>query len=131
MPDIERPIANHPHEIANCVAEFLKLGDLEGIVSMFHPECQIHFPPGEPPKQGLDGVREVFKDFVIMRPILLSKVAREAINGDIAIIQANWRFEDDEGQLIAEGSSTEVARRLSNGGWGYFIDCPMGVPELK
>ncbi|WP_302849965.1 hypothetical protein [Paraglaciecola mesophila] len=35
-----------------------------------------------------------------------------------------------DGNILAEGESTEVAKKLENGGWGYLIDCPNGVPVL-
>lgn len=124
-------IAVQPRNIADGVAGFLKDGDLEGVVSMFHPECQIYFPLGEPPKIGLQGAKEVFKDFVKLKPILISTVTNEAIVGDTAILQATWEFKTAEGEVIAQGQSTEVAKKLSNGGWGYFIDCPLGIPEAS
>ncbi len=123
-------IANKPREIAECVAIFLKNGDLEGVVSMFHPDCQIFFPIDAPPKQGLEGAREAFKDFIAMKPILTSTVNTEIINGDTALLQADWKLLTEDGQLIADGSSTEVAKKLENGGWGYFIDCPNGPPLI-
>ncbi len=85
----------------------------------------------EPPKIGLDGAREAFADFIEMRPTLISNVISEVIVEDTALLQANWRFEDSEGNLVAEGNSTEVAKKLANGGWGYYIDCPIGLPELS
>lgn len=121
-------IAEHPRDIATCVAACLKAGDLEGIVAFFHPECQIFFPPSEPPKCGHTGARAVFADFVALRPTLISTVTSEVINGDTALLQAHWRLLDADGNLLAEGSSTEVAKKLGNGGWGYFIDCPAGPP---
>lgn len=121
-------IAERPRDIATSVAACLKAGDLEGIISLFHPECQIFFPPNEPPKRGHAGARAVFAEFVALRPTLDSSVTGEVINGDTALLQANWRFLDAEGGLMAEGSSTEVAKKLENGGWGYFIDCPIGLP---
>lgn len=121
-------IAKKPSDIATCVAGFLQKGDLEGVVSMFHPECQIHFPPGETPSLGLDGARAVFKDFVPMRPVLKSTVTSEVISGDTALLKADWAFEDADGNVIAQGQSTEVAKKLANGGWGYLIDCPNGPP---
>jgi len=126
-----RPIANQPRDIATCVAKFLKAGDLDGVVSMFHPECHIHFPIGEAPKIGLEGARHVFKDFIIMQPILISTVTNETIVGDTALLQATWEFQSSEGDIIAQGQSTEVAKKLSNGGWGYYIDCPLGVPPVS
>lgn len=122
--------AEKPSDIATCVAGYLQAGDLEGVVSMFHPGCQIHFPPEATPSLGLDGARAVFKDFVPMRPVLKSTVTSEVINGDIALLQADWAFEDADGNTIAKGQSTEVAVKLASGGWGYFIDCPNGPPAV-
>lgn len=123
-------IAEKPSDIATCVAGYLQAGDLEGVVSMFHPDCQIFFPPDEAPAQGLDGARTVFKDFMPMRPVLKSTVTSEVVNGDTALLRADWSFEDADGHVIAEGQSTEVAKKLANGGWGYYIDCPNGAPAL-
>lgn len=123
--------ARRPHQIADCVAAFLQSGDLAGIVSMFHPECQISFPPDQPPSVGHDGVRRVFEDFVALRPILKSEVTSEVIIGDTALLHAAWSLWSQDGPLIAEGSSTEVARKLENGGWVYLIDCPLGAPVLR
>ena len=55
-----------------------------------------------------------------MRPTLISKV----INGDTALMQATWRMEAPDGSILSEGKSTEVAKLLPNGGWGYYIDGP-------
>lgn len=121
--------ANTPHEIADCVAEYLAAGDLEGVLTMFHPECQIFFPADELPKIGIDGAREIFSEFVPARPTLKSTVTSEVINGDTALLQADWAFRASDGSLMAEGKSTEVAKRMSDGRWVYYIDCPLGPPK--
>ena len=123
-------IARQPREIADCVGAFMKEGDMEGILSMFHPDCQIFFPPDQPPNVGLDGVRQVFSDFITSRPVLKSEVMSEVIIGDIALLQAKWSLSAPDGALLAEGRSTEVAKKLEHGGWGYLIDCPLGAPAL-
>lgn len=130
MTEVLKKKAMNPSQIADCVAEFLLAGDLDGIVSMFHPECRIFFPLDEPPKVGKEGAREVFKDFVGMRPILISTIKSEVVVEDIALLEATWRFESSDGELIAAGDSTEVAKKLPNGGWGYYIDCPLGIPAF-
>ncbi len=122
-------IAKFPRDIATCVAGYLRDGDLDGVVSMFHPDCQIYFPPGAPASHGLEGARAAFKQFIEMRPILKSTVTSEVINDDTALLQADWSIESPDGTTIAQGQSTEVARKLASGGWGYFIDCPNGPPR--
>jgi len=38
-------IAHQPREIADCVSAYLQEGDLDGIASMFQPDCKIFSPP--------------------------------------------------------------------------------------
>ncbi len=122
--------AKRPSEIANCVGAYLAEGDLDGIVSLFHPDCVVYFPVGEAPKKGLEAVRELFVPFAEMRPKLISDVIGELVNGDTALLRANWRIEAQDGSVIAEGQSSEVAKQDADGNWLYYIDCPYGPPEL-
>jgi hypothetical protein len=63
-----------PRDIAGRVAEFSAQGDLDGVVSMFHPQCSICFPLDEPPKIGHAAVREIFAPLCEVRPKLISKI---------------------------------------------------------
>ena len=123
-------IAYQPREIADCVSAALQAGDMDGVVAMFHPDCQIYFAPDQPPEVGLDGVARAFADFITLRPKVESAVFSEVVIGDTALLRANWRVVAPDGSIMAEGQSTEVAKRLQNGGWGYLIDCPNGPPPL-
>lgn len=124
-------IARQPREIADCVSAYLQEGDMDGIVSMFHPDCLVFFPPDQPPSVGLVGARKAFESFLDIKPIIKSEIISEVIAGDIALTRANWQVIAPDGSVIAEGQSTEVAKRLDNGGWGYLIDCPNGPPDLQ
>ncbi len=124
-------IAHQPREIADCVSAYLQEGDLDGIVSMFHPDCLVFFPPDAPPSAGLEGARKAFEGFLEVRPRIESNVFSEVITGDTAMLRANWRVIAPDGSAMAEGQSTEVAKRLDNGGWGYLIDCPYGPPNIE
>ncbi|GAA0782459.1 nuclear transport factor 2 family protein [Roseibium denhamense] len=124
-------IAKHPHEVGLYVGAYMEEGDLDGIVSLFHPECVICFPPEEAPKHGHQAVREIFGSLIAGRPKVHNTVTGVQECGDIALLQHDWRFEDTEGNLLGEGKSTEVVRRLPNGGWGFFIDCPLGPPPVS
>jgi ketosteroid isomerase-like protein len=124
-------IAHQPREIADCVSAYLQDGNLDGISTLFHPDCQIFFPPDQPPRIGIAGARAAFEDFLDIRTSIESHVFSEVIIGDIALLRANWRVIAPDGSVLAEGQSTEVAKKLSNGGWGYLIDCPYGPPTLS
>ncbi len=124
-----RKIAERPHQIVERVVEFIKQGDLDGVVSMFHPDCKIAMDPTGAPMEGHDAVRAIFKDFVENRVNLKASVSGEMINGDIAILQGEWTVEDQDGNTLGGGASTEVVKQLEHGGWSYFIDCPISMPE--
>ncbi len=130
MHNSTRRIARQPREIADCVSAYLQEGDLDGIVSMFHPDCLVFFPPDAPPNVGLEGARRAFEGFMDVRPRIESQVFSEIITGDTAMLRANWKAVAPDGTVMAQGQSTEVAKKLDNGGWGYLIDCPNGPPDL-
>lgn len=128
MTDVKREIADQPHQIVERVAKFIRVGDLEGIVTMFHPDCKIAMDPTEHPLHGHDAVRSIFADFAKDRMNLEGVVTGEMINGDLAILQGSWSIKDGSGTTVGGGQSTEIAKRLESGGWVYFIDCPIAVP---
>ena len=123
-------IAHRPRDIADCVSAYLQAGDLDGVTTLFHPDCQIFFPPDEPPHVGINGVRSAFESFLHFRPAIESEVFSEVTNGDVALLRANWRVVAPDRSVLSEGQSIEVAKKLSNGGWGYLIDCPNGPPTI-
>ncbi len=131
MTTTAKRIARKPREIADCVSAFLQEGDLDGIASMFHPDCRIFFPPNQPPGIGPEAARQAFEALIESRPTINSDVISEVIVGDIALLRADWQVIDPDGSVVAEGQSTEVAKQLDNGGWGYLIDCPYGPPLLS
>ncbi len=122
-------IAKRPHQIVERVAEFIKAGDLEGVVTMFHPKCEIAMDPEQPALKGHEAVRTIFADFVAKRVDLKGTVTGEMINGDTALLHGSWSIHDADGVALAGGTSTEVAKRLDGGGWVYYIDCPIRIPE--
>ncbi|MEM9603281.1 MAG: nuclear transport factor 2 family protein [Pseudomonadota bacterium] len=125
-----RKIAERPHQIVERVAEFMADGDLEGVVSMFHPDVRIALDPDNAdPIVGQDAALEIFKDACEARAILTATVSGEIINGDTALLQGEWTMEGRDGTPMGGGTSTEVAKQLPNGGWTYFIDCPISVPK--
>ena len=72
----------------------------------------------------------VFETFVEIRPAIRSYVVSEVVADDVAVLHANWSVVAPDGTVLGEGRSTEVPKKLENGGWRYLIDCPNGLPEL-
>nr|WP_042295503.1 nuclear transport factor 2 family protein [Nonlabens ulvanivorans] len=120
--------AMRPRDVANEISECISEGNMENVLDFFHPDYSMSFPPSEPLKSGLDTIRASFQPFIDVGAKLNSTVTGELINGDIAVVQANWNIIDGSGNMMGEGSSTEVLKQRADGSWQYFIDCPLGLP---
>ncbi len=120
----------HPRDVANLISECITEGNMENILDFFHPDYRMSFPPSEPLKSGLETIRLSFQPFIDNKAKLTSTVTGEVINGDIAMLQANWNITDFEGNVMGEGHSSEVLKQRKDGSWQYFIDCPLGLPFL-
>lgn len=123
--------AMRPRDVANQISECITEGNIENILDFFHPDYIMSFPPTEPTKSGLETIRESFQPFIDAKAKLLSTVTGELINGDIAVLQANWSIVDGQGNKLGNGLSTEVLKQRADGSWQYFIDCPLGLPFQK
>jgi len=121
--------ALRPRDIADVVGKYIKEGNMEGIMSMFHEDCVVHFPPA-PLTVGPKLIGELFTPFVASGATLTSSVTNELIVGDSALLQADWKLESKEGVEMSKGSSTEVAKQKPDGSWVYYIDCPFGPPTI-
>ena len=102
-------IAHRPRDIADCVSAYLEDGDIDGIMSMFHPNCLIFFPPDQPPKAGIAGVRAAFEELLEVRPRIESNVTSEVIVGDTAMLCATWT-------RLGSGRHSDGRRPVHRGG---------------
>ena len=91
----------------------------------------MSFPPTEPAKSGKAILQESFGAFIASKATLVSEITGEMINGDTALLQANWKVVDPSSNIITEGKSVEVAKQRPDGTWVYFIDCPYGLPSIE
>ncbi|HAS41740.1 MAG TPA: hypothetical protein DCS93_14775 [Microscillaceae bacterium] len=123
--------AMRPRDVANGISACIEEGNIDNVLDFFHPDYTMLFPPTESPKSGLETIREVFSDLIDAKHSLVSKVTGEVINGETALLQANWIIKDSTGAVVSGGSSTEVLKQREDGSWVYYIDCPMGLPLIQ
>ncbi len=123
--------AMRPRDVANQISECITEGNMENILDFFHSDYLMSFPPTESPKSGLDTIKTSFQPFIDAKAKLISNVTGELINGDIALLQADWSIVDTQGNVMGEGASTEVLKQREDGSWQYFIDCPLGLPLIN
>ncbi len=98
--------------------------DLEGIMSLY--ESNATFFDGENAIVGREAIRKVLAPLMNAPGIMETKVNFCGVNGDIAVLRADYQLHH-EGKLVFAGSALEVARRQPGGTWLYDIDHPAGA----
>jgi len=55
------------------------------------------------------------------------------LQGNLALLRADWEIVDDTGRIIVSGSSVELVRRQSDGRWLYVVDhaAGAGLPRVR
>ena len=116
-----------PKQLANLFAERATAGDLDGLLDLYESNATFVAPDGEQ-APGEDAIREQLATLLAATPQITPIGSPEIVPaGDIALMKTRWRMTLGEGThaSTAEGSSTEVARRQSDGSWLYAIDRPV------
>ncbi|MGJ7505734.1 MULTISPECIES: YybH family protein [unclassified Variovorax] len=101
--------------------------DLEGLLSLYEPQAMHqNTVTGEAD----DGILAIERS---LRELLKIQGTMESVNNftlaasGLALLRADWRILDNNnGTVLAEGSSAEVLRQQADGSWLYLIDHAVG-----
>jgi enoyl-CoA hydratase len=115
----------HPESLQHLFAERASVGDLEGLMSLYEDGAAFVGPDGIQ-AAGTAAIRERLSSLLELSPHISPLTSETVLAGDVALIASRWRisFGGDDRQTDFEGTSTEVARRQSDGSWLYVIDSP-------
>ena len=109
-------------------AERFNAGDIDGLVSLYEPDAVMRPEPGQT-AAGLDEIRGVLQGFLTLNATFEMQSTDMLKSGDIALLYTKWTLKgtDPEGKpLEMAGTTSDVARRQSDGSWLYVIDSPFG-----
>ncbi len=84
---------------------------------------------GEGSVTGLTGLREAFKGFLAISPVLTINPERTVVAGDTALVIGNWTLtgrDADGNDIDIGGRYADVVRRQPDGSWLFVIDNPNG-----
>ena len=121
--------ASTPQEVQSQWAKAFNAGDLEGLMALYAPDACLVPQPGQP-VQGHDAIREALKNFLALGARITIEAEYVLESKDTALLRGRWQLtgKSPDGQpLDMHGSSSEVVRRQSDGGWVYVIDHPYGA----
>jgi|GEM_PF-108801 len=115
-----------PAELYRLFAERASAGDLEGLVDLYEDGATFVGPDGEH-ATGVSTIRERLRNLLAAAPLIAPLGHQSTVmTDDVALFSNRWQmtFGSDESAPTMNGSSTEVARRQSDGSWRYVIDHP-------
>ena len=117
---------NDPNELAHLFAERVSRADIGGLLELYEPEATLVAPDGEQ-ATGEEAIRQLLENLIAAAPQITPLDARQTLRSDdIALLLTRWQMTlGGDGGPAMEGSSTEVARRQSDGSWRYVLDRPV------
>ncbi len=119
-----------PSESNATFAEVFNEGrNIDAWLSLYEPGATLL--GGPIPATGHDAIRQALTQLAKVPGKIETRVNFSAINGDIAVTRADYRFVH-EGKVSQTGSAVEVLRSQPDGSWLFIIDHPAGanVPSL-
>lgn len=123
---MQSPVTD-PAAINPAFADAFNSRELARLLALYEPDAALHAHHAPRPTHGRAELEAALAALLQVPGRMQSRNAFCIVHGDIALLRADWRIEDDAGALLAEGSSAEVARRQADGGWRYVIDTALGT----
>jgi ketosteroid isomerase-like protein len=111
-----------PEEMPAAFAKAFNARDLEALLRLNSPQTSL-YPDGKTEMRGPQ-VAEALKGFLGLQGAMQMKVKRVSVNGDTALVVADWVIDGPQG---LQGTTSDVLRRGRDGGWTYLIDAPFGL----
>ncbi|MBF6230602.1 nuclear transport factor 2 family protein [Nocardia farcinica] len=124
VPIGDRPVgAATPEELATLFTRYFNAGDLDGLLSLYEPGAVLFPMPGER-RTGLDAIRESLRGMLDSGARIELTVRGVHVAGELALIANDSVLTGagPDGTLVS--TTTEIARRGSDGSWRYVLDDP-------
>lgn len=116
-----------PHRINAAFAEAYNSRDVERVLVLFEDDAILRIDATRT-FRGHAALREAFAvEFARLPGRMTSRNNFCIVQGDIALLRADFVVVDGNGAEIASGSTAEVARRQRDGSWRYIIDHAAGA----
>jgi ketosteroid isomerase-like protein len=98
--------------------------NVDAWVSLYEPDAVLFDGPNL--AIGHEAIRKCLAGLANVPGVIETKVNFVGVNGDIALVRADYRFRH-EGKITLTGSAIEVARRQLDGSWLFIIDHAAGA----
>ncbi|MGB7757698.1 MAG: nuclear transport factor 2 family protein [Salinisphaera sp.] len=122
--------ATRPEQVPAVFDAAINRGDLDAVMSLFHPEATMRMQDGRTIAEGHGALREAIARLMAARPQIRNSVRRVIASGDIALLLLDWTIRltpPDQEEIVETGVATQVAERNADGVWQLRISNPLGI----
>ena len=112
-----------PSEINAAFADGFNRRDVEGLLSLYHPDGAVVEIDGTV-SHGVDPIRDHLERLIAIGGTMTSTNLTTVIAGAIALVTASWEVVGSAVAPSLTGRSAEVLRQADDGTWAYLIDQP-------
>lgn len=122
--------ATRPEQVPAVFDAALNRGDLDAVMSLFHPAAIMRMQDGCTIAEGYGALRDALARLMAARPKLRNSVRRVIASGDIALLLLDWTIRltpPDHEEIVDTGVATQVVERNAHGVWQLRIANPLGI----
>jgi ketosteroid isomerase-like protein len=104
-------------------AYYYNAGDLNKLLSLYESTA-IHVTKEGKTTAGIANIKKDLQLLLGLNGHMTSVNLSTVVNGNIALLQAEFVLRDKSANVIAHGITSEVLRKQPDGSWKYIIDRP-------
>ena len=120
-----------PQDFNTTFARLYNARDLRGLLQLYEPQAAHQNAQTQQTDMGLDAIEASLRALLQVPGRMVSDTNWCIVCGEIALLRGDWSIRDEQGTLLAEGSSAEVARRQADGSWRTLIDHAVGASVAR
>lgn len=116
-----------PRQMNEAFARAFNDRNIGRLLAFYEPDAVLRVDGSEKELTGSDAIARELQQLLQVPGTMTSRNNFCVVQGDLALLRADWEIVDDKGAIAVSGSSTELVRRQSDGRWLYVIDHAAGA----
>lgn len=122
-----------PRQMNDAFAQAFNSRNIGRLLAFYEPDAVLRVDGSEKDLVGPEAIAGELQHLLQMPGTMTSTNNFCVVQGDLALLRADWEVVDDKGAIMVSSSSAELVRRQSDGRWLYVIDHAMGagLPRVR